>query len=555
MSEKALAAAKDFFENETQFQLGVLPTEQSNPLTRGLDEVFASSAVSGVEMLQRVDREVLKRAETVLASPEYRKLCDAMLETIRRGGRVIFSGCGATGRLSILLECMWRQACARTPGMERYADNAASIMTGGDFALVRSVESFEDYMQFGARQVDELKVNASDMLVAITEGGETSSVLGTVDEALRRNAAVFLLFNNPADVLSKYIERSRRAIEDPRVTVLDLYCGPMALAGSTRMQATTSEQLIAGGALEQTFARLAGKEVPDLAAGFRGVLELLENAASAIADYIVFEENVYRRNGKITYFADEYLLDIFTDTTERSPTFLLPPFRPGDDKVSPAPWAFVKNPRYPAAEVWKRSMLRALRCLAWTVGDYETMHAPTRVIANPPKISANDLLKIEIGNEPCTDRCKADDAAVLFTCGAPEPELVNSFDRLTSGCGQHKLLALAAPGDFTVPGDLADSPLRLMRHLAVKLLFNTISTGVMVRLGRVTGNWMSFVSVSNKKLIDRGIRLISELGGIPYRESCDRFFLAVEELEALEKQGKTVPPVVQHVLAQLGRKS
>ena len=36
-------------------------------------------------------------------------------------------------------------------------------------------------------------------------------------------------------------------IEDARITKLDLFCGPMALTGSTRMQATTSELLVAGG--------------------------------------------------------------------------------------------------------------------------------------------------------------------------------------------------------------------------------------------------------------------------------------------------------------------
>ena len=39
------------------------------------------------------------------------------------------------------------------------------------------------------------------MLVAITEGGETSSVIGTVKEAVDRGCAVFLLFNNPAALL------------------------------------------------------------------------------------------------------------------------------------------------------------------------------------------------------------------------------------------------------------------------------------------------------------------------------------------------------------------
>lgn len=551
MSGKALAAAANFYENERQFQLGMLPTEQSNPLTSGLDRVFASSTTDGVRMLQRVDREVLKRFREVVVSDGFRTLVETVTQTVREGGRVVFSGCGATGRLSILLEGMWHAACARDQRTTGYADRVASIMTGGDFALVRSVESFEDFARFGRQQVCELDLGREDVLVAITEGGETSSVLGTVDEALDRGAKVFLLFNNPAEVLCKYIERSRRAITDPRVTVLDLFCGPMALAGSTRMQATTAEQLVAGAALELTIAALLGRPGGDFAAGFEQVLELLENGAPAIAGYIEFEEKIYRGHGKITYFADEYLLDIFTDTTERSPTFMLPPFRPHDDTTSPAPWAFVKNPRFPTAEVWNRSLRRPLRCLEWGADDYRRMNAPERLIESPPRLRAEELKKIEIGSEPCPERCTAADAAVLFYCGEPERELADAFLRFAAGCGEKKRLALSAPGDFSIPGEIPDSPLRLMRHLAVKLLFNTISTGVMVRLGRVTGNWMSFVSVSNKKLIDRGIRLIAELGRIPYRESCDRFFTAVEEIEKLRRPGEEPPPVVQYVLARL----
>ena len=88
------------------------------------------------------------------------------------------------------------------------------------------------------------------MFVAITEGGETSSVIGSLEEADRRGAKCFLMFNNPADILVKHIERSKNVIENPRVTVFDLYSSPMSIAGSTRMQATTSEMLIAGSMLE-----------------------------------------------------------------------------------------------------------------------------------------------------------------------------------------------------------------------------------------------------------------------------------------------------------------
>ena len=72
-------------------------------------------------------------------------------------------------------------------------------------------------------------------------------------------------------------------------------------------------------------------------------------------------------------------------------------------------------------------------------------------------------------------------------------------------------------------------PVRTMRHLAVKLVLNTISTGTMAVLGRITGNWMSWVNASNKKLIDRATRLVAELGGIGYDEACHRVFAALEE--------------------------
>ena len=55
----------------------------------------------------------------------------------------------------------------------------------------------------------------------------------------------------------------------------------------------------------------------------------------------------------------------------------------------------------------------------------------------------------------------------------------------------------------------------------------------MVLMGRVTGNWMSWVEVSNKKLRDRGIRLISEICGLSYREACYKLHETLEELKTI----------------------
>ena len=573
MKTDALNQARHFVKNEKQFHLGFLPTEQSNPLTARVDEDFRASTAAGVKTLQRPDRDVLSVARRVLAGREFAKLVDAGEKTLRNGGRIIFSGCGATGRLSILLEAMWRDGVRALKGnsavaddfISRYGDAVGSIMTGGDYALVRSVEFFEDYQAFGRRQVEEMNVSGNDMLVAITEGGETSSVLGTVNEAVRRGAPVFLLFNNPADLLCSRLERSRQAIADPGVCVLDLHCGPMAIAGSTRMQATTSEQLIAGAALENIFHRLLAtgeclKDTPDTcdcAAAFAGILDQLgsDETVESIAGYIDFEAGIYRREGKITYFADEFMLDIFTDTTERSPTFMLPPFRKKDDLNSPQSWAFVKNPLYSTRDTWFRCLGgRPPRCLEWTSDDYLEMGADANIAANPPAIGSKEIMRLVVGNEPAPCRIEtAVNAAVLVKFGGGNTVLDAGFTAATDAFTERTALIIG--GDKTdshshvIPLRTAKTPMRLMEHMAMKLVLNTISTGTMVCLGRVTGNWMSWVDLSNKKLIDRGTRLLVEICGLEYEDACIKLFEAMEEIKAMPQSAR--PSAVQYAIRKI----
>jgi N-acetylmuramic acid 6-phosphate etherase len=93
MNEKIRKQADQFINDETQFHLGFLPTEQSNPLTRSLEDDFRRSPLAGVRTLQRVDREVLAMAQRVLTEAPYARLVDCGEQTIRGGGRIIFSGC------------------------------------------------------------------------------------------------------------------------------------------------------------------------------------------------------------------------------------------------------------------------------------------------------------------------------------------------------------------------------------------------------------------------------------------------------------------------------
>jgi N-acetylmuramic acid 6-phosphate etherase len=55
---------------------------------------------------------------------------------------------------------------------------------------------------------------------------------------------------------------------------------------------------------------------------------------------------------------------------------------------------------------------------------------------------------------------------------------------------------------------------RLKAGTATKMALNILSTGVMVRLGKVYGNRMVDVAVTNSKLEDRALRILSDLAGV-----------------------------------------
>jgi len=581
--KKAHLEAENFLKNEKQFHLGALPTEQSNPKTRNLDKIFASDTSKGVETLLSVDKDVQKMAQGILKGKDFESMVNVCVKAINEGKKIVFSGCGATGRLSILLESMWRNYFHQLEKkysetyrkVKKFENQVFSIMTGGDYALIRSVEYFEDYTVFGKQQVKEMGITKGDVLIAITEGGETSSVLGTIEESADRGALVFLMFNNPANILIKHVERSKKAIEDPRVTVLDLYCGPMAIAGSTRMQATTSEQLIGGAALESVLRILLESELTkdelemlgivediDYASAFNRLLDELLDPVNLrnIAEYIDLERNIYQKNGLITYFANNYLLDIFTDTTERAPTFLLPPFKKFDDTVALPSWAFVKNPLFPTIKTWEYIFGRPVRCLDWGSDLYREMGAPEALASNPPQLDKTQIIKFHIGNENDESRySKTPNLAVNFL-GSSEfiDDDYESYNRAFQRCSsnfQNKITLVIGKGDANVDFRIDCSPvnsvLNLMGHMAVKLFLNTVSTGTMVLMGRVTSNWMSWVEVSNKKLRDRGIRLIAELCGISYEDSCYALHESLEEMKTIDFSGKEKPSPVQFTIKKI----
>ena len=62
--------------------------------------------------------------------------------------------------------------------------------------------------------------------------------------------------------------------------------------------------------------------------------------------------------------------------------------------------------------------------------------------------------------------------------------------------------------------ELLTGSTRLKAGTATKMALNILSTGVMVRLGKVYGNRMVDVAVTNSKLEDRALRILADLAGV-----------------------------------------
>ena len=62
---------------------------------------------------------------------------------------------------------------------------------------------------------------------------------------------------------------------------------------------------------------------------------------------------------------------------------------------------------------------------------------------------------------------------------------------------------------------------RMKSGTAQKMILNMLSTGAMIRIGKVYQNYMIDLRLVNAKLIDRGRRFVSEIAGVSYDEAAE----------------------------------
>ncbi|MCM2281106.1 MAG: SIS domain-containing protein [Bdellovibrionaceae bacterium] len=501
--------ARTFLETAHEFHLGGLPTEQAHPKTRELSRLAKSDVLAALELFRDVELEAYTKIRSHMPAIEH--LIEDIRATLRDGGRIFLSGCGATGRLSLSLETLWRR---RHTASDPRRDAIVSFMAGGDFALVRSIENFEDHPEYGERQLQELGYRKGDLLLAITEGGETPFVIGSAEAAASRDGrAPWFLYCNPDEILERTADRSRRVLQNERIQKLNLTVGPMAITGSTRLQATSVLMFAAGSAL---FHAAGLGEKPELE--LDRLMQLCRSAdLRPLIPHIEAEAATYAAGEACLHTSDEHAITVFTDVTERSPTFSLPAFEnslfatPGPQRPA---WTYMEIPgTHTASEAWEAILARPPRALDW------------EGIAE--KFGSRSLLGFDF-SEGVESRRRS-------KLGGQRQ---HRFDIRGEG-HELRLTFQGHTARFTRGTSL------LSEHLLLKLLLNASSTIVMGRLYRFEGNVMLWVKSSNNKLIDRSVRYVQGLldnAGLPvppYNE------IVLELFNVLETLGPDEPAVMK----------
>ncbi len=163
------------------------------------------------------------------AADLHARLRDGVRDGVSDGGRLVYAGCGTSGRLAA------QDAAELLPTFGWPATRAIVLIAGGNRALLEAVEGAEDDIDDARRLIAEHEVGARDALIAVAASGTTPFTLACLEAAKDKGALAIAIANNADTPL---LETADHAI------FLDT--GPEPIAGSTRIKAGTAQRIALG---------------------------------------------------------------------------------------------------------------------------------------------------------------------------------------------------------------------------------------------------------------------------------------------------------------------
>ena len=159
--------------------------------------------------------------------PEIEHLVTAIVERMKKGGRLFYVGAGTSGRLGVL------DASEIPPTYGVPPTYVIGLIAGGEHALRNPVEDAEDDEHKAWQELQEHDINQHDVVIGIAASGSTPYVIGALRNAKQNGILTAAISCNPNSPIS--------AEADIRIEAI---VGPEYVTGSTRMKSGTAQKMI-----------------------------------------------------------------------------------------------------------------------------------------------------------------------------------------------------------------------------------------------------------------------------------------------------------------------
>ncbi|GHB17489.1 N-acetylmuramic acid 6-phosphate etherase [Streptomyces viridiviolaceus] len=239
--------------------LSTLGTETRNERTTELDRMPVSELLS---VMNAEDRTVALAVREAL--PDIGTAVEAIVGSLRRGGRLVYLGAGTSGRIGLLdaVEC--------PPTFGTAPEQVVGLLSGGPGAFAVAVEGAEDEPARAVDDLDGIGVDDRDTVVGLAASGRTPYVIGGLQHAAARGAVTVSVACNRNAVVSRYAD-----------IPIEVPTGPEILTGSTRLKAGTAEKMVCNMLSTASMVRL-GKVYENLMVDVRATNDKLVDRAERI---------------------------------------------------------------------------------------------------------------------------------------------------------------------------------------------------------------------------------------------------------------------------------
>lgn len=200
----------------------LLSTEQVNEKSIHLDSLSIEDAVA---LMNKMDTETVSAVEK--AVPQIAHGVKVIADRFKKGGRLIYTGAGTSGRLGVLDA----SECPPTFGVD--PQMVVGMIAGGDAALRFAIEGAEDNAELGKEDMMKINIGEKDVLVAISASGYAPYCIGAIEYAKTKGAYTMGLVCNKGSNMSRHADH-----------MIEVVTGPEILSGSTRLKAGTATKMV-----------------------------------------------------------------------------------------------------------------------------------------------------------------------------------------------------------------------------------------------------------------------------------------------------------------------